>query len=59
MSRTTTSKFVRVKCKDCESEQAVFNKAAMAVKCNACGSTLVEPRGGLATLKAEIVSELE
>ena len=37
------SKFLKVKCDDCGSEQIVFSNPAMDVKCLVCGKTLVEP----------------
>jgi small subunit ribosomal protein S27e len=37
------SKFLKVKCDDCGSEQVVFGNPAMEVKCLVCGKTLVEP----------------
>ena len=51
MEKKTNSKFLRVKCNDCENEQVVFDHASTRVKCNVCGSTLVEPRGGKAEIK--------
>ncbi len=59
MERKTGSKFLRVKCNDCENEQIVFDHASTSVKCNVCGSTLVEPRGGKAGIKGEIIEVLE
>ncbi|HET6405489.1 MAG TPA: 30S ribosomal protein S27e [Candidatus Thermoplasmatota archaeon] len=53
------TKFVRVKCKDCEGEQIVFSKAATRVACNVCGATLAEPQGGTARFNGEIVAELQ
>jgi small subunit ribosomal protein S27e len=62
MRRSTTrkvvSKFVKVKCKDCENEQVVFNKVAMEVPCQVCGSILAKPTGGLAELTGEVVAEM-
>lgn len=55
--RNGTSKFLKVKCKDCEGEQIVFSKAATRVACNVCGATLAEPRGGHAILTGEVVAE--
>ncbi|MHB8606524.1 MAG: 30S ribosomal protein S27e [Thermoplasmatota archaeon] len=57
MSRQATSKFLKVKCKDCENEQIVFNKPATRVACNVCGATLAEPVGGLGVLKGEVTAE--
>ena len=58
MEKRTDSKFLRVKCNDCENEQVVFDHASTRVKCNVCGSTLVEPRGGKAEIKGEIIEVL-
>lgn len=52
------TKFVKVKCKDCEGEQIVFSKAATKVACNVCGATLAEPRGGTANILGEITAQL-
>lgn len=53
-----TTKFLKVKCKDCENEQVVFSKAATKVACNVCGASLAEPQGGTAKLLGEITAEL-
>jgi len=58
MEKKTDSKFLRVKCNDCENEQVVFDHASTSVKCNVCGGTLVEPRGGKAGIKGEIIEVL-
>lgn len=58
MEKKTDSKFLRVKCNDCENEQIVFDHASTIVKCNVCGRTLVEPRGGKAEIKGEIIEVL-
>ncbi|MHB8584412.1 MAG: 30S ribosomal protein S27e [Thermoplasmatota archaeon] len=58
MNRKAVSKFVKLKCADCENEQVVFNKAATEVRCLACGAVLAKPTGGLAELKGEVVEEL-
>lgn len=57
--RNGVTKFVKVKCKDCENEQIVFSKAATRVSCNVCNAALVEPRGGHANLLGEVVAELQ
>lgn len=54
-----TSRFIKVKCPDCQSEQVTFNRAAIRVNCQVCGATLAEPKGGLATIKGEITQTLE
>lgn len=53
------SKFLRVKCTDCENEQVIFGSAASVVKCQVCGRTLAEPKGGKAHIKTQIVEVLE
>jgi len=57
--RKTRSRFLRVKCTDCENEQIVFDHASTSVKCNVCGRTLVVPRGGKAEITSEIIEVLE
>ncbi|MDD4652405.1 MAG: 30S ribosomal protein S27e [Methanothrix sp.] len=53
------SKFVKVKCNDCENEQVIFAHASTVVKCLVCGRTLAEPTGGKADIKTTIVEVLE
>ena len=53
------SNFLKVKCGDCESHQIIFDHAASTVKCNICGKTLVEPKGGRSKIYAQIVEVLE
>jgi len=55
----TQSKFLKVKCTDCENEQVVFDHAATTVQCNVCGRTLVEPRGGKAKIKSKVIEVLD
>lgn len=53
------SKFLEVKCKDCENTQVVFNKASTQVNCQVCGATLANPSGGKAIINATITGVLE
>ena len=53
------SKFIKVRCKDCENEQVLFNKASTEVSCHICGSKLAIPRGGKAEIKGEILEVIE
>ena len=57
--RNGVTKFVKVKCKDCENEQIVFSKAATKVACNVCGAGLAEPLGGHAKFLGEVTAELQ
>jgi small subunit ribosomal protein S27e len=51
--------FFTVRCGDCENEQVVFGKAATVVDCAVCGSTLVTPTGGEATIEGEVLETVE
>ena len=53
------SKFIKVRCKDCENEQVLFNKASSEVSCHICGSKLAIPSGGKARIKGEILEVIE
>ncbi len=53
-----SSKFIKVKCLDCESEQIIFGNAATEVKCLKCGKVLAKPSGGKAKLEP-IAREIE
>lgn len=57
--RNPTSRFLKVKCPDCQSEQVTFNRVTVRVNCQVCGATLVEPTGGLSDIKGEVVEQLE
>lgn len=59
LKRENRSKFVKVKCPDCENEQIIFDRACTQIDCIVCGSNLATPAGGKAQIKAEIISELE
>jgi small subunit ribosomal protein S27e len=53
------SRFLKVKCTDCENEQVIFGCASNAVTCLVCGRTLAEPSGGKAIVKTQIIEVLE
>ena len=57
--KKTDSKFIKVRCKDCENEQVLFNKASNPVSCHICGSKLAVPSGGKAKIKGEILEYIE
>jgi small subunit ribosomal protein S27e len=57
--KKTESKFIKVRCKDCENEQVLFNKASTPVSCHICGAKLAIPNGGKAKIKAEILEVIE
>jgi small subunit ribosomal protein S27e len=45
------SRFLKVKCLDCENEQIIFGYASTEVKCLKCGKVLARPSGGKARLE--------
>ncbi len=47
--------FIKIKCNDCGNEQIAFRKAASVVLCSVCGSTLIQPRGGVGKIKGELL----
>lgn len=53
------SKFVKVRCKDCENEQVLFDKTSTTVSCHICGSKLAIPTGGKAKIKGELLEVIE
>ena len=57
--KKTDSKFIKVRCKDCENEQILFNKASTVVSCHICVSKLAIPYGGKAKIKGEILEVIE
>ena len=57
--KKTGSKFIKVRCKDCENEQVLFDKASTVVSCHICGSKLAMPRGGKAMMKGEVLEVIE
>jgi small subunit ribosomal protein S27e len=52
------SRFLRVKCLDCESDQVIFGCASTLVKCNVCGRVLAEPTSGKTNITTRIVAVL-
>ena len=57
--KTPNSKFIKVRCKDCENEQVLFNKPSSVVSCHICGSKLALPKGGKAEVRGEILETIE
>ena len=54
----TKSKYMRVICMKCKSDQMLYNKIATVVKCNKCGAVIAEPTGGEARILAKVVEVL-
>lgn len=53
-----TSRFLKVRCKNCNGEQIVFSHTTNLIKCRTCGETLAEPTGGRAKINGPIVAVL-
>jgi small subunit ribosomal protein S27e len=53
-----TSRFLRVRCISCESEQIIFSHSSTHVVCQTCGETLAEPTGGKAKIHGAIIAVL-
>lgn len=53
------SRFLKVKCNDCDNEQVIFGCASAPVSCLVCGRTLAQPTGGKVDVKTQIVEVLE
>jgi len=53
------SRFLKVKCPGCGSEQKIFGSASSNVRCVACNSELAKPGASKSKIKASIVEVLE
>jgi small subunit ribosomal protein S27e len=53
------SKFIKVRCNDCENEQVLFDKCSTIVLCHICGSKLAIPSGGKAKIKGKVLEIVE
>jgi small subunit ribosomal protein S27e len=53
-----TSRFFRVRCLTCESEQIIFSHASREVKCQTCEEILAQPTGGKARILGAIIAVL-
>lgn len=53
------SRFIKVRCNDCENEQFLFDKSSTTVLCHICGSKLAIPAGGKAIIKGKILETIE
>ncbi len=53
------SKYIKVRCEDCENEQITFSKVSTDVECDICGRTLAEPTGGIANIRGKVVEEVD
>ncbi|KYH37924.1 MAG: 30S ribosomal protein S27ae [Candidatus Bathyarchaeota archaeon B23] len=53
-----SSKFLRVRCRGCQSEKMIFSHASRVVRCDNCGEVLAKPTGGKAEIHGVVVKEL-
>lgn len=48
------ARFIKVKCPKCKTPQIIFGNASTRVKCLKCNTTLAEPSGGKAKIRARV-----
>jgi small subunit ribosomal protein S27e len=48
------SKFLKVICPRCKTQQILFGKSSLKIKCNTCNLLLTKPTGGKTKIKAQI-----
>jgi len=53
-----SSRFLRVKCRTCESEQIIFSHTTHKILCRTCGEILAEPTGGKAKINGPVLAVL-
>ena len=57
--REPRSRFLKIKCKECQQTMIIFDRATTNIYCLKCGSHLAKPTGGKAELlNAEIMQPL-
>ena len=58
---TPKSKFLKVKCTECEHEMTIFNHAKTIIICQneECDAKIAEPQGGKALVHAEILEIID
>ncbi|MHA1713075.1 MAG: 30S ribosomal protein S27e [Candidatus Ranarchaeia archaeon] len=54
-----SSRFLVIRCPECNNEQTIFSHATHQVKCEVCGKVLSKPTGGKAILYGELVQVLD
>jgi len=48
------SKFLKMNCKECDTENVVFSHASTPITCKSCGNVIVKPAGS----KAKIIGKV-
>lgn len=54
----TRTHFLKVKCRDCDNVQIIFDRCNSTISCLVCGATLAKPTGGKTDVKGEVVEVL-
>lgn len=54
-----SSKFLKLRCAECDEIQVVYSHATTAVTCNSCGNEITESSGSAAKLNGEIAGSAE
>jgi len=49
-----SSKFLKVKCKECNEENIVYSHASTKVTCKSCGNFIAEPTGAVAEIHGKV-----
>lgn len=52
------SRFLRVRCRTCESEQIIFSHTTHVIACRTCDEPLAEPTGGKAKINGPVIAVL-
>lgn len=48
------TKFLKIKCPRCSSNQIVYGKSSTSIKCGICNYMLLKPKGGKAKIRAPV-----
>ena len=59
MEKTTTSKYIKVRCSKCKNEQIIYGSASTKIQCLVCNKEIASPTGGIAKISARVLEVLE
>ena len=54
-----SSKFQKIKCKECDEENIIYSHATTEVTCKACGNIIAKPTGAVASLHGKVSGTAE
>jgi small subunit ribosomal protein S27e len=58
INQPAKSKFIKVRCSKCKSEQIIFGNASEEVHCLVCNKELAYPTGGKSRISARVLEIL-